>query len=123
MDNHINKGCPKVQQINSKIYKCSLPQCKNSEFAPVICGDCHKNFCLLHRSPFDHDCIRLAQNNRNAQLLKSNNNTIASVTQKIQQRIKDLLSKSSSTSLTAKKVSLMKMKTQAKVQRIWINEF
>lgn len=32
------------------------PGCKQKEMMKVICEQCHKNYCLKHRHPLDHDC-------------------------------------------------------------------
>ncbi|NXD06133.1 ZFN2B protein, partial [Nothocercus nigrocapillus] len=36
--------------------KCLKPGCKQKEMMKVICDQCHKNYCLKHRHPLDHDC-------------------------------------------------------------------
>ncbi|KFR04470.1 AN1-type zinc finger protein 2B, partial [Opisthocomus hoazin] len=36
--------------------KCQKPGCKQKEMMKVICDQCHKNYCLKHRHPLDHNC-------------------------------------------------------------------
>lgn len=41
--------------------KCLKPGCKQKEMMKVICDQCHKNYCLKHRHPLDHDCSGAAR--------------------------------------------------------------
>lgn len=43
---------------------CEFEACNQKDFLPFKCGDCSKNFCLLHRSTVSHNCS--AQQNRDA---------------------------------------------------------
>lgn len=117
MDEHIIKGCPKITPEIKRMYKCTFQRCKNSEFAPVICNLCRKNFCVVHRFPQDHDCTRLALE----EVKKSrpqNPNSLNSAIQKVQKRIIDLVTEKKSEKPTAKKVALTKMMAQAKVTNL-----
>src|SRR5690606_7685480 len=62
VDEHISAGCPPptVPKKTQTSYPCSMKKCTQSELVPVICPDCHSNFCLAHRAPSDHKCPKLA---------------------------------------------------------------
>lgn len=49
---------PQRHHRRSQIFtnKCLKPGCKQKEMMKVICEQCHKNYCLKHRHPLDHDC-------------------------------------------------------------------
>lgn len=49
---------PQRRHRRSQIFtnKCLKPGCKQKEMMKVICEQCHKNYCLKHRHPLDHDC-------------------------------------------------------------------
>ncbi|NXA46744.1 ZFN2B protein, partial [Nothocercus julius] len=56
---HIDRDCRSdPAQRKRKIFtnKCLKPGCKQKEMMKVICDQCHKNYCLKHRHPLDHDC-------------------------------------------------------------------
>ncbi|XP_026708615.1 AN1-type zinc finger protein 2B isoform X2 [Athene cunicularia] len=56
---HIDRDCKSdPAQRKRKIFtnKCLKPGCKQKEMMKVICDQCHKNYCLKHRHPLDHDC-------------------------------------------------------------------
>ncbi|NWU94726.1 ZFN2B protein, partial [Upupa epops] len=56
---HIDRDCKSdPAQRKRKIFtnKCMKPGCKQKEMMKVICDQCHKNYCLKHRHPLDHDC-------------------------------------------------------------------
>ncbi|NXI70529.1 ZFN2B protein, partial [Anseranas semipalmata] len=56
---HIDRDCKSdPAQRKRKIFtnKCLKPGCKQKEMMKVICEQCHKNYCLKHRHPLDHDC-------------------------------------------------------------------
>uniref|UniRef100_A0A8C4UH79 AN1-type domain-containing protein n=1 Tax=Falco tinnunculus TaxID=100819 RepID=A0A8C4UH79_FALTI len=56
---HIDRDCKSdPAQCKRKIFtnKCLKPGCKQKEMMKVICNQCHKNYCLKHRHPLDHDC-------------------------------------------------------------------
>src|SRR5579885_1815278 len=106
------KGCPKVTpELKAKSYKCSLQRCKNSEFAPVICSLCRKNFCVIHRFPQDHDCTRLELEEAKRSRTQ-NSNSLNSAIQLVQKRIVDLITEKKSEKPAAKKIALTKMMTQ-----------
>ncbi|KAK6626343.1 hypothetical protein RUM43_006654 [Polyplax serrata] len=55
IDNHCMADPAKAKKkVNSN--KCNVPGCKIKEMIPVICAQCKKNFCLLHRFPDVHSC-------------------------------------------------------------------
>ncbi|XP_023275798.1 AN1-type zinc finger protein 1 isoform X2 [Seriola lalandi dorsalis] len=43
----------------STSYSCSFEDCKGKELLPVICPQCEKHFCLVHRHQDDHKCEKL----------------------------------------------------------------
>uniref|UniRef100_A0A8D0E4J8 AN1-type domain-containing protein n=1 Tax=Salvator merianae TaxID=96440 RepID=A0A8D0E4J8_SALMN len=56
---HIDSNCKRdPTQPKQKIFtnKCFKPGCKKREMMPLICSQCHGNFCLKHRHPLDHAC-------------------------------------------------------------------
>ncbi|XP_064020961.1 AN1-type zinc finger protein 2B isoform X2 [Pogoniulus pusillus] len=56
---HIDRDCRSdPAQRKRKIFtnKCMKSGCKQKEMMKVICDQCHKNYCLKHRHPLDHDC-------------------------------------------------------------------
>ncbi|XP_064307474.1 AN1-type zinc finger protein 2B isoform X3 [Phalacrocorax carbo] len=56
---HIDRDCKSdPAQRKRKIFtnKCLKPGCRQKEMMKVICDQCHKNYCLKHRHPLDHDC-------------------------------------------------------------------
>ncbi|XP_048808287.1 AN1-type zinc finger protein 2B isoform X1 [Lagopus muta] len=56
---HIDRDCrsdPAQRQRKIFTNKCLKPGCKQKEMMKVICEQCHKNYCLKHRHPLDHDC-------------------------------------------------------------------
>ncbi|XP_035411980.1 AN1-type zinc finger protein 2B [Cygnus atratus] len=56
---HIDRHCKAdPAQRKRKIFtnKCLKPGCKQKEMMKVICEQCHRNYCLKHRHPLDHDC-------------------------------------------------------------------
>ncbi|XP_067994943.1 AN1-type zinc finger protein 2B isoform X3 [Melanerpes formicivorus] len=56
---HIDRDCKSdPAQRKRKIFtnKCMKPGCRQKEMMKVICDQCHKNYCLKHRHPLDHDC-------------------------------------------------------------------
>ncbi|NWZ24391.1 ZFN2B protein, partial [Asarcornis scutulata] len=56
---HIDRHCkadPAQRQRKIFTNKCLKPGCKQKEMMKVICEQCHKNYCLKHRHPLDHDC-------------------------------------------------------------------
>ncbi|CAG2169303.1 unnamed protein product [Oppiella nova] len=57
---HIDLDCesdPALKKRN-QIYrnKCWVKGCKQKELVPLLCNDCHHNYCLKHRHPADHTC-------------------------------------------------------------------
>ncbi|KQK84454.1 AN1-type zinc finger protein 2B-like protein [Amazona aestiva] len=61
---HIDRDCKSdPAQRKRKIFtnKCLKPGCKQKEMMKVICDQCHKNYCLKHRHPLDHDCSGAAR--------------------------------------------------------------
>ncbi|KAF9154907.1 zinc finger, AN1-type domain [Actinomortierella ambigua] len=59
MEQHIAAGCPEPSTTASKpIYTnaCNVRGCKNKSAIPIVCGQCHQNFCLKHRYENEHAC-------------------------------------------------------------------
>lgn len=67
--NHIDADCKSDPALASrgKIYtnRCSQKGCKKRELVPMVCKDCDQNFCIKHRFPADHDCLRPLGSDRN----------------------------------------------------------
>jgi len=55
----------------SKKNPCQLPNCSGYNLVHMGCGECGGNFCMKHRFPEDHDCIRRF-NSRFSRLLAVN---------------------------------------------------
>ncbi|XP_007443097.1 AN1-type zinc finger protein 2A [Python bivittatus] len=56
---HMDRDCKQDSaQQKQKIFtnKCFRPGCKKKEMMQLVCDQCHRNFCLRHRHPLDHDC-------------------------------------------------------------------
>ncbi|XP_025085522.1 AN1-type zinc finger protein 2A-like isoform X1 [Pomacea canaliculata] len=56
---HIDNECqsdPAKQRRKVFTNRCSVKSCKQKELVPVLCENCHKNFCLRHRHEQDHNC-------------------------------------------------------------------
>jgi len=55
---HLLAGCPDEAKtvIQQKKTTCSFRNCHGGELLPVVCNDCHMNFCLKHRFPTAHKC-------------------------------------------------------------------
>ncbi|XP_068160371.1 AN1-type zinc finger protein 1 [Antennarius striatus] len=96
-------------ESGSRSYPCSFQDCKGKELLPVICTECKKHFCLVHRHQDDHRCEKLEfQKPRMA------------VTKELVQKIVESKDGSKSkgrrgakNSATAAKVALMKLKLHA----------
>jgi len=61
MEQHILRGC-KPKKLNTN--HCSVKGCrsgKESLIFAVKCNKCNKQHCLRHRSPYDHNCEVLKQ--------------------------------------------------------------
>mmetsp|Transcript_884 Transcript_884/g.1016 ORF Transcript_884/g.1016 Transcript_884/m.1016 type:complete len:158 (-) Transcript_884:85-558(-) len=50
---HIDGGC---KDDNDLRHKCSKKRCKKFTLVPINCPDCHKHFCVSHRSAERHSC-------------------------------------------------------------------
>ncbi|VDM96459.1 unnamed protein product [Thelazia callipaeda] len=63
--NHIDSNCKSnpASAMKGRIYtnRCSQVYCKKRELIPIKCDECGQNFCLKHRFPADHDCIRVGR--------------------------------------------------------------
>ncbi|XP_065913355.1 AN1-type zinc finger protein 1-like isoform X2 [Dysidea avara] len=50
---------PSIGQTSGEskpLFPCELSGCDRSELVAINCVCCHKNFCIIHRHPDDHDC-------------------------------------------------------------------
>lgn len=58
---HLAAGCPDEARtvIPPKKKKCNFRGCGGGELLPVVCNECHLNFCLKHRFPAAHKCHRI----------------------------------------------------------------
>lgn len=93
----------------SKSYLCSFQDCKGKELLPVICPQCEKHFCLIHRHQDDHQCEKL-------EALKPRMAATKELVQKIvesKEGQKPKGRRGAKNSETAAKVALMKLKQQA----------
>ena len=55
INNHITNSC----RITHPSKLCSKKKCKKKCLESVKCFRCNKNFCLEHRFPDTHNCIRV----------------------------------------------------------------
>eukprot|EP00284_Hemiselmis_tepida_P011248 CAMPEP_0174916046 /NCGR_PEP_ID=MMETSP1355-20121228/1529_1 /TAXON_ID=464990 /ORGANISM="Hemiselmis tepida, Strain CCMP443" /LENGTH=145 /DNA_ID=CAMNT_0016161009 /DNA_START=114 /DNA_END=548 /DNA_ORIENTATION=+ len=55
IDQHIRAGCPK-SGVQTRKNKCNFAGCRETEFVPIACKLCKKQFCLKHRFETDHSC-------------------------------------------------------------------
>ncbi|EEB19765.1 arsenite inducuble RNA associated protein aip-1, putative [Pediculus humanus corporis] len=56
---HIDNNCGENSKKTCKKLngnRCSATGCKVKEMIPVICKQCNKNYCLIHRFPDLHSC-------------------------------------------------------------------
>lgn len=61
---HIDNDCQSdPAKSRRKVFtnRCNFKGCKKKEIIPVICNDCKLNFCLKHRFPDDHKCLKKPQ--------------------------------------------------------------
>lgn len=56
MDKHISGGCKSEQAQRLRKNRCSMKRCKTSELIPFHCKGCNQQFCVKHRTVFDHKC-------------------------------------------------------------------
>ncbi|XP_051910920.1 AN1-type zinc finger protein 1 [Hippocampus zosterae] len=88
---------------------CSFEDCKGKELLPVICPQCEKCFCLVHRHQDDHKCEKLEVQKPRMAATKELVQRI--VESKDGSKIKGR--KGAKNSATAAKVALMKLKLHA----------
>ncbi|RKP21351.1 hypothetical protein ROZALSC1DRAFT_11542 [Rozella allomycis CSF55] len=62
VDEHIRKGCKKVEIYP---HKCSVEKCNQKVAVRIKCKNCNKNYCLKHRFPGDHNCAKKVSNVNN----------------------------------------------------------
>ena len=106
------KEAPKKELCSDnseRSFRCSLPDCSNSELTPVTCPFCEANFCLQHRHQPDHNCKNLE--------------TKPDRMQQTKQHVQDILNKPNNdhkastkgrkSKAMAAKVALMKIKQKA----------
>ncbi|XP_023029335.2 AN1-type zinc finger protein 2A [Leptinotarsa decemlineata] len=56
---HIDSDCQSdPAKSRRKVFtnRCTFKKCKNRELLPVVCDQCHMNFCIKHRHTVDHNC-------------------------------------------------------------------
>ncbi|XP_072307470.1 AN1-type zinc finger protein 1 [Eucyclogobius newberryi] len=93
----------------STSYPCSFHECSGKELLPVICPQCQKHFCLIHRHQSDHQC-------ENLEVAKPRMAATKELVQKIvesKEGQKPKGRRGAKNSETAAKVALMKLKQQA----------
>ncbi|XP_035474844.1 AN1-type zinc finger protein 1 isoform X2 [Scophthalmus maximus] len=93
----------------STSYPCSFEDCRRKELLPVICPQCEKHFCLVHRHQDDHKCEKL-------EVQKPRMAATKELVQKIVESkngSKSKRSKGAKNSATAATVALMKLKLHA----------
>uniref|UniRef100_A0A0R3S1J1 AN1-type domain-containing protein n=1 Tax=Elaeophora elaphi TaxID=1147741 RepID=A0A0R3S1J1_9BILA len=63
VSDHIDSNCESNPAIALKgkiyTYHCSQRHCKKRELVPIKCNQCKRNFCLKHRFPADHHCMKV----------------------------------------------------------------
>jgi len=99
--------------IQIQRYHCSVPGCKKTELAPVLCNYCALQICLGHRHQADHHCEKLEPGVRGMtetralvdNILSSHNQPPASDVPKKPRSVK--------AQKTAAKVQLMKLKMKS----------
>merc|ERR1711879_226450 len=60
-DKASNQGQTKVKSVKKKKAKqnpCQMPNCNGFNLVRMGCGECGLNFCVKHRFPEDHECLR-----------------------------------------------------------------
>lgn len=65
---HIDQYCTqngrlKVEKPKSNLQSCSFKSCKQKDVIYLECKDCHSKFCIKHRHPSDHSCVRPVASN------------------------------------------------------------
>ncbi|XP_055007120.1 repressor of RNA polymerase III transcription MAF1 homolog isoform X2 [Boleophthalmus pectinirostris] len=112
-DSHTCKEEPARRETpasrGSTSYPCSFQDCTGKELLPVICPQCQKHFCLIHRHQSDHQCEKL-------EVSKPRMAATKELVQKIVESKEGQNPKGrrgAKNSETAAKVALMKLKQQA----------
>ncbi|MEQ2246602.1 AN1-type zinc finger protein 1 [Ilyodon furcidens] len=93
----------------STSYPCSFEDCKGKELLPVLCLQCEKHFCLVHRHQDDHKCEKL-------EVQKPRMAATKELVQKIldsKDGSKSKVRRGAKNAATAAKVALMKLKLHA----------
>ena len=58
VERHIRSGCTEGIVTKRTKNKCSVTGCKQKNLIPLHCDDCLSSFCVRHRHPGDHQCVR-----------------------------------------------------------------
>jgi len=79
MSEHIDSGCRMhSMKAKEKPNACSYPSCTQVELIPITCEVCKKKFCLKHRFPGDHNCLKKSmkppQTRHNANIKRNDKN-------------------------------------------------
>ncbi|XP_050543985.1 AN1-type zinc finger protein 2A-like [Daktulosphaira vitifoliae] len=54
---HIDNDCRMAEGKKVFTNHCTVSKCRGKEAVPVVCSECHHNYCFKHRHPLDHNCI------------------------------------------------------------------
>jgi len=58
VEQHIRSGCKDLVFTKRTKNKCSVNGCKHKNLIPLHCDDCLSSFCVRHRHPGDHQCLK-----------------------------------------------------------------
>merc|ERR1712127_438060 len=68
---HSSSNKPEKPKKKRKQNPCNMPDCNGYNLVKMGCGDCGVNFCVKHRFPEEHECLRRF-NSRFSRLLAVN---------------------------------------------------
>lgn len=71
--NELIKG--KRQKIKTNLQACSFRSCKQKDLIYIECTDCMHKFCVKHRHPNDHQCVKPTRSTIMSNQLSNNWNT------------------------------------------------
>lgn len=58
VERHILSGCTERILTKRKKNRCNFGKCRTASLIPFHCSDCYSYFCVRHRHPLDHHCMR-----------------------------------------------------------------
>jgi len=64
VERHIQSNCTShvVPKKKPKKNRCSTSKCKQHSLIPFSCDKCFQQFCVRHRHPGDHNCLKPVSN-------------------------------------------------------------